>query len=154
MSAITGFGSVVRQSSSNTTGARMTKGRYAKIALATTAVATLANVIIYFLADIFVAYHPDFLILENVSPTIMFTVIPAVLGSLLYAALLRFTANPVRIFTIVAAIVFVIVTIPDFTYIPGVDGASNAQTAVLVIFHVVAATIITGMLTKLAPKGS
>lgn len=126
------------------------KGRYARIALATTFVATLANVVVYFLGDVFVRYDPDFVILENVSPTVMFTVAPAIVGSLLYAALLRFSAHPVKIFTIVAAIVFVVATIPDFTYIPGVDGASNGQTAILVLMHVVAASIITGMLTTLA----
>ena len=38
--------------------------------------------------------------------------------------------------------------IPDFTYIPTVDGASNPQTAVLVAMHVIAAAVIVGMLTR------
>ena len=44
---------------------------------------------------------------------------------------------------------FVVTLVPDFTYIPGVDGASNGQTAVLVLMHVVAASVIVGMLTRL-----
>ena len=38
--------------------------------------------------------------------------------------------------------------IPDFTYIPTVPGASNAQTAVLVLMHVVAAAVIVRLLTS------
>jgi len=152
MSSVALSGSLVAGSRTDRqrTGAGVSKGRYAKIALATTVLATLANVAVYFLADLFVNYHPDFVILQNVSPAVMFTVIPGVVGSLLYAGLLRFTSQPARIFKVVAAIVFVVTTVPDFTYIPGVEGASTAQAAVLVLMHVVAATIITVMLTKLA----
>jgi hypothetical protein len=71
---------------------------------------------------------------------------------LLYGTLRRWTSNPVRIFNVIAAIVFVVTTVPDFTYIPGVEGASNGQTAVLVLMHVVAAAVIVPMLTRLAPK--
>src|SRR5688572_14612208 len=104
------------------TGAGVSKGRFARIALATTVLATLANVVVYVLADPFVHYHPDFVILQDVSATVISTAIPAVVGSLLYAGLLRFTANPVRIFSAISAIVFVVTTVPDFTYIPGVEG--------------------------------
>jgi hypothetical protein len=68
---------------------------------------------------------------------------------LLYAGLLRFTRAPERIFAAVSAVVFVVTTVPDFTYIPGVEGASNGQTAVLVLMHVVAAGVIVPMLTIL-----
>ncbi len=155
MSSVALSGSLVADSRTDRQrkGAGVSKGRFAKIALATTILATLANVAVYFLADLFVNYHPDFVILQNVSPAVIFTVIPGVVGSLLYAGLLRFTAHPVRIFKVVAAIVFVVTTVPDFTYIPGVEGASTAQAAVLVLMHVVAAGIITGMLTKLARPG-
>ena len=131
-------------------GAGVSKGAFAKIALATTVFATLANVVVYFLADLFVQYHPDFLILTDVTATVFTTAMAAVVASLVYAGLLRFTANPVRNFSIVSAVVFVVTTVPDFTYIPGVEGGSTAQAAVLALMHVVAATIITGTLTKLA----
>ena len=152
MSSVALSGSVVAGSRTDrpSKGAGINKGRYARIALATTVLATLANVVVYFLADLFVHYHPDFVILQNVSAVVMFTVIPGVVGSLLYAGLLRFTANPVRIFNVISGFVFVVTTVPDFTYIPGVEGASSAQAAVLVLMHVVAAGIITGMLTTLA----
>jgi hypothetical protein len=151
MSSVALSGSVVgspstRQRTSSSVG----KGRYARIALATTLSATLANVVVYFLADLFVRYRPDFVILQDVSATVITTAVAGVVASLLYAGLLRFTANPVRNFSVISAIVFVVTTVPDFTYIPGVEGASTAQAAVLVLMHVVAAIIITGMLTKLA----
>ena len=151
MSSVARSGSVVGSSSDRQrTGASVSKARYAKIALVTTVFATLANVVVYFLADLVVHYHPDFLILQDVSATVITTAVAAVVASLLYAGLLRFTANPARKFSVVSAVVFVVTTVPDFTYIPGVEGASTAQAAVLVLMHVVAATIITGMLTKLA----
>lgn len=150
MSSVALSGSVVGSPSTRQRTSSFSKGRYARIALATTLVATLANAVVYFLADLFVSYHPDFVILQDVSATVISTAIPALVASLLYAGLLRYTANPVRNFSVISAIVFVVTTVPDFTYIPGVEGASTAQAAVLVTMHVVAATIITGMLTKLA----
>ena len=38
--------------------------------------------------------------------------------------------------------------IPDFTYIPTVPGASNGQTAILVLMHVIAASVIVRLLTS------
>src|SRR5688500_13473945 len=110
MSSIALSGSVVAGSRTDRQprGAGVSKGRFSKIALATTVLATLANVVVYVLADLCVHYHPDFVILQNVSPAVMFTVIPAVVGSLLFAGLLRFTAHPVRIFNVISAIVFVV----------------------------------------------
>ncbi len=154
MSSVALSGSVVGSPSDRQRGsAGVSNGRFAKLALATTVFATLANVVVYFLADLFVHYHPDFVILQDVSATVITTAISAVVASLLYAGLLRFTDNPVRNFSVISAIVFVVTTVPDFTYIPGVEGASSAQAAVLVLMHVVAAAIITGTLTKLARPG-
>jgi len=126
------------------------RGRYARIALATVAAATLANVAVYYLADVFVRYDPDFVVLSTPGGTISFTLVAAVVAVLVYGALLRFARNPVRAFTVVSAVVLVLTTIPDFTYIPGVEGSSNAQIAVLVLMHLVAAIVIVGMLTRLA----
>ena len=129
------------------------RGRYARVGLATTVAATLANVVVYFLGDAFVRYDPDFVILQNVTAIVMFTAIAGIVATLVYAVILRRAANPVRNFGIVSAIVLVVTTIPDLTYIPDVDGASNGQTAVLVATHLVAAAVIVGMLTTLArPK--
>ena len=152
MSSVALSGSVVAGSRTDRQrrGASVSKARFAKIALATTIFATLANVVVYFLADLFVQYHPRFPHPSGCHRHCITTSMAAVVASLLYAGLLRFTANPARNFSIVSAVVFVVTTVPDFTYIPGVEGGSTAQASVLALMHVVAATIITGMLTKLA----
>ena len=49
--------------------------------------------------------------------------------------------------TVISAITFVVTLIPDFTYIPTVDGVSNAEIAVLVVMHAIAAAVITRGLT-------
>jgi hypothetical protein len=47
-------------------------------------------------------------------------------------------------------VVLILSWIPDLTYIPTVPGSSPAQTAVLMVMHVVAAVVIVTMLTNLA----
>jgi hypothetical protein len=125
-------------------------GRYALVALATIVAAVAANVVVHALGSVLVGYDPRFLPLAGPGGAIIFTVVPAVVAALLYALLLRFAANPARVFAIVAAVVFVLTLIPDFTYIPTVPGATAGQTVVLIVMHAVAALVIVGMLTTLA----
>ncbi len=67
---------------------------------------------------------------------------------MLYAGLLQFVRkHAVMVFTVISAITFVVTLIPDFTYIPTVDGLSNAEIAVLVVMHAIAAAVITRGLT-------
>ena len=126
-------------------------GRYALLSLATVVAAVCANVVVYYLGAALVGYNSGFIVLANPSGVILFTVVPAIVATLLYAALLRFTRRPERSFAVISAIVFVVTTIPDFTYIPTVPGATNGQTAILVLTHIVAAAVIVGMLTRLSP---
>jgi hypothetical protein len=139
-------------SSSNATPASSTERShaFAKLGLATVVAAVLANVLVYFIGDALIGYDPDFIVLGNVSGAVIFTVVPAIVAVLLYGALLRYVANPARIFTIVSAVILALSVIPDLTYIPTVEGASNAQTAVLIFMHTVAAGVIVGMLTSFA----
>jgi hypothetical protein len=123
-------------------------GRYALLSLGTVVAAVLANTVFYYLAAALVAYDPEFIVLSNPSGAIIFTLVPAVVAVLLYAGLLRFTRHPVAIFNVISAVVFVVTLIPDFTYIPTVPGASNGQTAVLVLMHVIAAAVIVRLLTS------
>jgi hypothetical protein len=125
-------------------------GRYALVALATVVASVFANVVVYYLGAAVVGYNSGFIVLSNPSGIVLFTVVPAIVATLLYAGLLRFTRRPERIFAVISAIVFVVTTIPDFTYIPTVPGATNGQTAILVLTHVVAAAVIVGMLTRLS----
>ena len=110
--------------------------------------AVLANTLFYYLGGALVAYDPDFIILSNPSGAAIFTLVPAIVAVLLYAGLVRFTRHPAAIFTVISAIVFVVTLIPDFTYIPTVPGASNGQTAILVLMHVIAVSVIVRLLTS------
>lgn len=125
-------------------------GRYALLSLATVVAAVCANVVVYYLGALFVGYNSGFIIMTNPTGVIIFTVVPAIVATLLYAPLLRFTRHSEAIFCVISAIVFVVTLIPDFTYIPTVPGATNGQTAILVLMHVVAAAVIVGMLTRLS----
>jgi hypothetical protein len=127
---------------------RFSWGRYALRGLVTVVTAVLANTICYYLGGAAVAYDPDFVVLSNPSGAIIFTVVPAIVAVLLYAGLVRLTTHPAGIFTVISAITFVVTLIPDFTYIPTVPGSSTAQTAVLVLMHVIAAAAIVRLLTS------
>jgi hypothetical protein len=124
-------------------------GRFASVGLGTVVAAVLANLVVYLIGSVVVGYDPQFVVLANASGTILFTVVPAIVAVLLYAALMRFTSNPARIFTNIAVVVLIVSWIPDLTYIPSVPGASSGQTAILMLMHVVAAVVIVSMLTRL-----
>ena len=140
----------VALSSSASSSRGISWGRYALVALSTVVASVFANVVVYYLGAALVGYNSGFIVLANPSGVVIFTVVPAIVATLLYAALLRFTRHPERIFAVISAIVFVVTTIPDFTYIPTVPGATNGQTAILVLMHIAAAAVIVGMLTKLS----
>src|SRR5215218_3381032 len=130
------------------------RGRFALAGLGTVAAAVLANLLVYALGSAVVGYDPQFIILANASGTILFTVVPAIVAVLLYAALMRFTSDPARIFKNIAVVLLIVSLIPDLTYIPSVPGATSGQTAVLILMHVVAAIVIVSMLTTLTrPQG-
>jgi hypothetical protein len=122
-------------------------GRFARVGLATVVAAGLANVLVYYAGDAVVRYDPDFVELGSAIGDGIFTSVLAIGAVLVYAALLRYARNPVRTFTIVSAVVLVLSVIPDFTMIPSEPATSNAQTAVLVLMHVVAAAVIVPMRT-------
>lgn len=124
-------------------------GRYAGIGLLTIGAAVLANAVLFYLAQVSVQYNPAFLPLGNVSAPIIFTAFPAVVAALLYAGLLQFVRErAAMVFTVIAAITFVVTLIPDLTYIPTVDGVSNAEIGVLMVMHAIAAAVITRGLTS------
>src|SRR5919107_479527 len=127
----------------------VSRGRFVLVGLGTVFAAVLANLLVYFIGSGVVGYDPGFIILANASGTILFTVVPAIVAVLLYAALMRFTHNPARIFTNIAVVVLILSLIPDLIYIPSLPGATTGQTAILMVMHVVAALVIVTMLTRL-----
>jgi magnesium-transporting ATPase (P-type) len=122
-------------------------GAFARLGIATVIAAVLANVLVDYVGGAIVTYDPEFVVLSNVSGAVIFTLASAIGAVLVYAALLRFSSNPARVFTIISAMVFIVTLIPDFTYIPTVPGASAGQTTILALMHVVAAIVIVRMLT-------
>jgi hypothetical protein len=145
--SLSALGAASRALSAPAQSPAFTWGRYARRGLGIVVAAVLANALFYFLGGALVAYDPEFVVLANVSGAVIFTVVPAIVAVLLYAALLRFTRHPAGIFSVIAAIVFVVTLIPDFTYIPTLPGSSAEQTAILVLMHVIAAGVIVRMLT-------
>ena len=133
----------------HTATSAFTWGGYARLALLTIGAAVVANAVFFYLAQVAVQYDPAFLPLGNVSAPIIFTVFPAVVAAGLYAGLLQFVRKHAALgFTAISAITFVITLLPDFTYIPTVDGVSNAEIGVLVVMHAIAAAVITRGLTS------
>jgi hypothetical protein len=135
-------------SSASVTSPAVSRGRFALVGLGTVVAAVIANLLVYALGSVVVGYDPQFVVLANASGTILFTVVPAIVAVLLYAALVRFSGNPARIFTNIAVVVLIVSLIPDLTYIPSVPGATSGQTAILMLMHVVAAGVIVSMLTS------
>jgi hypothetical protein len=124
-------------------------GRFALLGLGTVLAAVLANTLFYYVGSALVAYDPDFIMLATPGGTIVMTVAPAIVAVLLYAGLLRFTGrHAARVFSVVSAIVLVLSFIPDLTYVPTVPGSSEAQIAILLVMHVIAAAVIVRMLTS------
>jgi hypothetical protein len=149
MSAITASASHRASSSASRQTRTASRGRFARLGLATVVAATAANTLVYFIGGALVPYDPRFLPLAGVSGAISFTLPAAIVAVLLYATLLRCARTPDRTFTIIAAIVFAVTLIPDFSYIPTVPGATGGQTAILVLMHIAAASVIVRMLTTL-----
>jgi len=125
----------------------VSRRRFVLVGLGTVIAAVLANLIVYFIGSLVVGYDPQFVVLADASGTILFTVVPAIVAVLLYAALMRFTRDPARIFTNIAVVVLILSLIPDLIYIPSVPGATTGQTAILMVMHVVAAVVIVSVLT-------
>jgi len=126
----------------------VTRGRFALFGLTTVVAATVANVLVYYLGAAVIGYDPSFVVLQNAGGAIFFTFPAAIIAVALYAVLLRTAKRPERTFTIISAVVLVLSIVPDITYIPTVEGSSNAQTAILILMHIVAAAVIVGMLTS------
>ncbi|MGH2562090.1 MAG: DUF6069 family protein [Thermomicrobiales bacterium] len=150
MSSIATSTFVTTSSSASRESRAVNWGPFARVGLATVVAAVIANVLVYFVGDAVVGYDSEFVVLSNVSGTILFTLIAGIVAVLVYAALLRRADSPARLLTIISAVVFVVTLIPDFTYIPTQEGATNGQTATLALMHAVAAVVIVWSLTTFA----
>lgn len=112
--------------------------------------AAAANVVVFYLG-VALGLVSDTVSVSNGQPltataVVISSFIPAIAGAILFALLGRFTRRPVRIFRVVAVVVAVLSLVTPFT-IPGITGG---MVFVLLLMHVVAAVVITGVLTAVA----
>ena len=121
--------------------------RFAVWGIVTVCAAVMANTLVYFIGSTIVAYDPEFIVLADVYGVMLFTLVASIGAVCVYAALRRWSRTPARTFTILSAILLVGSFVPDFTYIPTVPGATNAEAAILVTMHIVAAGVIVRLLT-------
>ena len=114
---------------------------YRNLALATlvaAASALLVNVLVYFLAKLFGAFPPTVQAQGQpftVVPIIIFSFFPVIIAALVFLLLLRFTAQPKRIFYVAAAVIFALMIFTPFT----LAGAPTLTIAVLELMHIVVA---------------
>ncbi len=102
------------------------------------AAALLINVLLYFLGDIFGAFPPSVQAQGqpfSVIPVILSSFFPIIIASLVFLLLARFTAQPKRIFYIVAAVLFTLMIFTPFT----LAGAPTLTLVTLELMHVVVA---------------
>lgn len=125
-------------SSATTRGAAGSVWRGGLIALVASLV---VNHIIRLIAVALLNPDPGFVPLTTWAPVTMFTIIGVVGATIVYALLRRFTANPNRIFTTVAIVVFVVMLIPDiiFALNPAASmapGTTPGTMAALALMHI------------------
>jgi len=107
--------------------------------LVAAASALLINVVLYFLGDIFGAFPPSVQVQGQpfgVIPVILFSFFPVVIAALVFLLLVRFTAQPKRVFYIVAAVIFALMIFTPFT----LAGAPTLTIATLELMHIVVAS--------------
>ncbi len=106
-------------------------------------VSALVNVILFFVGSAIDAFPSDVLIPGmggtaapmTLMPVAIMSVLPILVATLVYTVLSRVTHNPNRWFTILAAIVFVVMLVTPFT----IPGAPTLMIVFLEVMHVVAA---------------
>jgi hypothetical protein len=102
---------------------------------------------------------PGFQPLAGPGPTIFFTVAFLLVATLVYLAINAYTTQPVRIFTIVAVIVFLVGLIPDFLLFGegtsasmGMGVATPGAVVLLILMHIAAFAITLWAFTRWAHR--
>ncbi len=112
-----------------------------------------ANLILRLILGPLLSLDPAFMPF-GLGPIIFFTALSTSVGALLFWALARFTPRPARIFTRIAAAVFVLMLIPNLTFAAN-PAAAPFPTAnpgnflTLIIFHLPPALVAVWALTQL-----
>jgi hypothetical protein len=112
--------------------------------------AAIANAVVYFVASALGAMPQDFVVEGSgpitLAPVVFSSSIGAVGAAMVFAIVALLARRPIRTFRIVAAVVLVLSFVTPLT----IPGAPLSMILTLELMHVVAAVIITGMLTTLA----
>ncbi|MBU6351827.1 MAG: hypothetical protein KGS73_16945 [Chloroflexi bacterium] len=117
----------------------------------------IANLVVYWVGQMVVNPDPGFQPLAGPGPTIFFTVAFLLVATLVYLAINAYTKQPVRIFTIVAVIVFLVGLIPDFLLFGegvaasmGMGAATPGAVVLLILMHIMAFAITLWAFTRWA----
>ena len=115
------------------------------------AVATaIANTVVYFIAATLDTMPQDFVVQGSgpitLAPVILSSLIGAAGAAVVFTVVALLSRRPIRTFRIVAAVVLVLSFATPLT----IPGAPISMILTLELMHVVAAVIITGMVTTLA----
>ena len=100
--------------------------------------AVLVNVLLYFAGAALGAFPASVQVQGqpfSVIPVVIFSFVPVLVAALVFALLVRFTAQPKRVFYIVAAVIFVLMFFTPFT----IPAAPAVTVVVLELMHVVVA---------------
>ena len=112
--------------------------------------ATVGNAVLYFIASALGAMPQDFVVQDSgpitVTPVVLSSLIGTAGAAVVFAIVALLSRWPIRTFRIVAAVVLVLSFATPLT----IPGAPLSMILTLELMHVVAAVIITGMLTTLA----
>ena len=116
--------------------------------------AAIANAVVYFVASALGAMPQDFVVEGSgpitLAPVVFSSLIGAAGATVVFTVVALLAQWPIRTFRIVAAVVLVLSFATPLT----IPGAPLSMILTLELMHVVAAVIITGMLTTLAARSS
>jgi hypothetical protein len=120
-----------------------------------TVLASIVGVLVVrILAVLILRPNPEPISLGWMAPTI-FTLVLVTGGVLVFAAMARFTKNPIRTYQVIAFIFLLISFLPDIGFARSTMPGANWPTAIaLMIMHIVAWAITVTMLPKLTASTS
>jgi hypothetical protein len=115
-------------------------------------VAAACNAVLWLVARALGAMPQDLIVNDvgpiTVGPVMAFSFVPALFAGVLLALLARVTRRPLRVFTVVAAVVLVLSFVTPFS----IAGAPLGMVLALEVMHVVAAVVIVVVLTRFARR--
>ena len=122
--------------------------------LLTISASVVATLVVRALALALFDISPEFEPLATAGRTVILTVIFVFLAVLVFAAVRRFAARPARLFRNIAVVALLLSLVPVLTDggSAAFPGASGVAVAVLIVQHVVAATVVVWMLTMRRPS--